>query len=143
MKQFSRPRTSVFTALDGYEAFGRSRLFTWTSASRPSSSGLVASSDHRSAQKMAQIAYWSSPVTSMRISNPNCWLSVAQILRNPSRIRSSPRVLEESEPARRICVLSEEPDCLKPFIKKLEDLISRGESLAIRLGAVSYSPSPL
>lgn len=123
----------VFTALDGYEALRQIEALHMDllllDLHLPGLDGLqVITEAHKKWPKLPYLVisgYVDEDIESKLLAQ-----GVAQILRKPIENQILTRaVLEESEPARRICVLSEEPDCLKPFMKKLEDLGYRAESL--------------
>ncbi len=123
----------VLTALDGYETIRQINAhhidLLLLDLHLPGLDGLqVVAEAHKKWPKMPYLVI--SGYVDEELESKLLAQGAARILRKPVDNQTLVQaVREESEPARRICVLSEDPDGLKPFLKKLDDLGYQAESL--------------
>jgi len=123
----------IFTALDGYETLRQIEALhidlLLLDLHLPGLDGLqVMAEAHKKWPKLPYLVI--SGYVDEELESKLLAQGAARILRKPVDNQTlAQAVREESEPARRICVLSEDPENLKPFQKKLEDLGYQAESL--------------
>lgn len=123
----------VVTALDGYEALRQIEALPidllLLDLHLPGLDGLqVVTEAHKKWPKLPYLVI--SGYVDEELESKLLARGAARILRKPIENQAlAQAVREESEPARRVCVLCEDPDRLKPFVKKLEELGYRVECL--------------